>query len=81
MYSLIFVCGLWSAIFGGGDGATYTLYRNSVPDVLMRIHVSTFDAADGEEYNQENCEIAASLFREQPGVSVRYWCEKGSYRR
>ena len=81
MYSIILIGGLWAAIFGTDDASTYTLYRSSVVDGSMRIHVSTFDAADGEEYNQENCEIAASLFREQPGVSVRYWCEKGSYRR
>jgi hypothetical protein len=46
----------------------------------MRIHVATFDAGDGEDYNRENCEIARSLFRVQPGVLVKYWCEIGRYR-
>ena len=59
---------------------TYTLYREGVGLSDMRIHVATFDSADGEEYNRENCRIAASLFAGQPRVSVRYWCEKGDFR-
>lgn len=59
-----------------------TLYRNSVLDSTMRIHVATFDAAEVRQaYNFENCQIAAQLFREQPGVNVLYWCEPGHYRR
>jgi len=81
MYSVILMGGLWAAIFGTDDATTYTLYRNSVLDSSMRIHVSTFDATDGDKYNQENCEIAASLFRQQPAVTVRYWCEKGRFRK
>jgi hypothetical protein len=61
-------------------GATYTLYRNSVVDESMRIHVATFDTADGEEYNQENCRIAADLFVKYQGLKTRFWCEKGPYR-
>ena len=61
-----------------GD-ATYTLYRGSVTEP-MRIHVATFDSADGEDYNRKNCDIARSLFQAQPGVAV-YWCEKGRYRK
>ena len=62
-----------------GDGA-YTLYRNSVLDGAMRIHIATFDSKDGSEYNRQNCDIAAALFREQPGVTVNYWCEPGRAR-
>jgi hypothetical protein len=68
----------------GACGATetrFTLYRNSVTDTNMRIHVATFDASDGAAYNSENCNIAAGLFKVQPGTTVRYWCEKGSYRK
>ncbi|MBF9029774.1 hypothetical protein HKCCE3408_05140 [Rhodobacterales bacterium HKCCE3408] len=57
-----------------------TLYRNSVLDQTMRVHVATFDADDGERYNAENCQIAAHLFQNQPGVTVRYWCEPGRFR-
>lgn len=59
-----------------------TLYRNSAFDSTMRIHVATFDATTNpRSYNSENCGIAAKLFQEQPGVSVRYWCEPGRYKR
>jgi hypothetical protein len=66
------------------DSNVYTLYRttpveNPTPD-LLRVHVATFDAAAEEEYNRENCDIARGLFQAQPGVVVRYFCEKGRYR-
>lgn len=57
----------------------YTLYRSSIVGAL-RVHVATFDASDGDEYNAINCQIAADLFQRQPGVTVTYWCEKGRYR-
>lgn len=69
-----------------GDGV-FTLYRSGVstPEVGIsmenaRIHIATFDADESEGYNRENCEIASKLFQAQPGVKVRYWCEKGGYR-
>ena len=65
-----------------GDGGVYTLYRNSVTDggETMRIHVASFDASDGNDYNSSNCEIARQLFQQQDGVKVRYWCEKGPFK-
>lgn len=66
----------------GADDRTFTLYRASALDPNMRIHVASFDAsAEKEEYNRENCDTAAGLFRAQPGVTVKYWCEKGRYRK
>lgn len=71
------------------DSSVFTLYRNSVVDPAMRIHVATFDADEKlwragprakELYNSENCELAAKLFGGQDGVKRRYWCEKGRYR-
>jgi hypothetical protein len=60
------------------DSKVYTLYRNSVlPD--MRIHIATFDATEGAEYNRTNCELGRQLFQQQPGVSVQYWCEPGRF--
>jgi len=58
----------------------YTLYRSSAANPGARLHVATFDAAEGDEYNQGNCRIATDLFAKQPGVTVRYWCEKGGFR-
>jgi hypothetical protein len=61
------------------DGNAATLYRSSVALENARLHIATFDAADGFDYNWGNCQIAAELFQQQPGVKVRYWCEKGRY--
>ncbi|NZD64551.1 hypothetical protein HX900_26110 [Rhizobium sp. WYCCWR 11290] len=63
------------------DSSQYTLYRSSVLDANMRLHVASFDSADGDAYNSENCQIAAGLFVAQPGVTVRYWCEQGRFRK
>jgi hypothetical protein len=63
----------------GGDN--FTLYRNSVIDENMRIHVASFNAADGEAYNRENCEQAQLLFQAQPGVKTKFWCEKGVFKK
>ena len=65
---------------GLSEAATYTLYRGSVTGP-MRLHVATFDSADGDDYNSGNCDIARSLFQAQPGVTVKFWCEKGRYRK
>jgi hypothetical protein len=59
----------------------YTLYRNSVLDQSARIHVASFDAVERNPYNMENCFVARDLFAGQPGVTVRYWCEKGHYKK
>jgi hypothetical protein len=67
---------------GTAEDEVYTLYRNSVTALGMRIHVATFDATkSGEGYNFENCNVAADLFRQQPGVLTRFWCERGRYRK
>jgi hypothetical protein len=62
------------------DSEIYTLYRNSVLDSSMRIHVASFDVEYGAEYNSENCNLAADLFQEQDSVLTRFWCEQGPYR-
>lgn len=66
---------------GVSEGNVYTLYRHGVGMPSMRIHLATFDADEKEDYNRENCEIAAELFAAQPGVTVRYWCEKGRFKK
>lgn len=58
---------------------TYTLYRNSVLDAKMRLHVATFDAVDGTSYNRENCDQARDLFQAQAGVKTKFWCEPGRF--
>ena len=61
--------------------SSYTLYRNSVTDENLRIHVATFDATDGHNYNMSNCQIAQDLFLKQDGVKTRFWCEKGIFKK
>lgn len=63
------------------DEHVFTLYRNSVTDENIRIHVATFDASEKEEYNRGNCEQAQLLFQNQPGVKTKFWCEKGSFKK
>ena len=65
------------------DSETYTLYRTSVlaPFDQARIHVASFDAADGAGYNNENCNLVGSLLEKQPGIEVRYWCEQGRFKK
>lgn len=63
-----------------GDGDVFTLYRNSLTDANMRVHIATFDTDSKGTYNRENCKLAASLFQQQPGVKTVFWCESGRYR-
>ena len=63
------------------DNEIFTLYRNSVTDENMRIHVASFNATDGEAYNKSNCEQAQQLFQAQPSVRTKFWCEKGIFKK
>lgn len=74
---ILVACGLVSV----ADSDVFTLYRNSVVDVNMRIHVASFDSSDGEAYNRENCDLARTLFQAQPSVQTKFWCEKGRFRK
>ena len=65
----------------GSDNEIFTLYRNSVIDENMRIHIASFDAVDGEVYNRGNCEQAQQLFKAQQGVKTKFWCEKGVFKK
>ena len=63
-----------------GGSASFTLYRNGVANDTLRIHVATFDAKDGPEYNHDTCEEARELFQVQPTARSKYWCEKGHFK-
>ncbi|MBI4191097.1 MAG: hypothetical protein HY525_11240 [Betaproteobacteria bacterium] len=77
-------------------GTEYTLYRTGIDiptkthDETLRIHVATFDAHQDASYNLANCEFAQELFNSsQPHyrgstfgtIKVRYWCEKGRFKK
>jgi hypothetical protein len=70
-----------SVVGCSSDSETFTLYRNSVTDENMRVHVASFNASDGEAYNKGNCEQAQQLFQAQPGVKTKFWCEKGAFKK
>ena len=67
----------------------------NVQDETLRIHVATFDANQDANYNLANCEFAQELFTSsQPHfrdyrsntvavgtIKVKYWCEKGSFKK
>lgn len=65
----------------GPEGNTVTLYRTSAVIADARIHVATFDADANIAYNRDNCETARGLFQGQSGVSTRFWCEDGRFRK
>ena len=66
---------------GTADSDTYTLYRNSAVLENGRLHVASFDASEGDKYNGENCQQAVELFQAQPGVTVKFWCENGRFKK
>ncbi len=70
-----------ASLLGCTAGDAYTLYRGSPIMDSARVHVATFDTSDGAAYNMENCQLAAKLFQQQPGVVVNFWCEKGTFKK
>lgn len=83
MWDKVLIIGAAVALLAGcsSDAGTYTLYRSSPLSDSMRVHVATFDAKDGDKYNNENCQLAASLFNAQPGIETKFWCEKGTFQK
>lgn len=78
---LTFLCMLF---FSCENNNSYTLYRDSLIDSGLRIHVATFDSNDGNKdalYNKENCEIAKKLFSSQAESKSNFWCEKGMFKK
>jgi hypothetical protein len=69
-------------VSGCNQAEVFTLYRNSVTSggEAMRIHLASFDADNGPDYNRQNCEIARELFQGQAGVRTKFWCEKGRFK-
>jgi hypothetical protein len=61
-------------------GNVYTLYRSSLANDSLRIHVASFNAAGGGTFNRDSCEYTRDLYQAQPGIKTRFWCEKGTYR-
>ena len=71
LFALVAACSPYSPPAG-----SYRLFRTSLVPSDPLVLVATFDSQNGASYNQENCEVARSLFQSQPGVITRYVCEK-----
>ncbi|MFZ4478680.1 MAG: hypothetical protein ACOYNZ_02160 [Rhodoferax sp.] len=65
---------------GSSDTNSCTLYRSSMKEPTKRLHVASFDAAEGRDYNTENCRKAQDLYQRQSGDS-RFWCEEGRFKK
>lgn len=76
---LAFVCLMVASPAKAESDATFSLIRDSALDPTMRIHVATFDTREGKAYNLENCNLVAVLMQQQPGVTTRFWCERGAF--
>lgn len=76
----ILVCLTLAPPASADSPSTFSLIRDSALDPTMRIHVATFDTREGEAYNLENCNLVAVLMQQQPGVTTRFWCERGAFR-
>ena len=70
------------------EDQVFTLYHNLDAAANTRIHVATFDghrtpAKMSEFFNRSHCEQAQALFQSQlpSGTTVKYWCEKGRFKK
>ncbi|MBE0627765.1 MAG: hypothetical protein IH606_23480 [Burkholderiales bacterium] len=72
------------------DEAIFTLYSSAPSDQFFRGHEATFDAylkSEDAFWNAKKCERVARLLQENwqaevsKTISVRFWCEKGRYRK
>jgi hypothetical protein len=65
------------------EKSVYTLYQGipSLDGGPTRLHVATFDAAAGADWNRNNCETVARLYKPEAGARVSHWCEPGWFKR
>jgi len=59
----------------------YSLYKTPLMGQQTRLHVFTFDASGGREYNKNNCQLALERFEKEQGGKFKFWCELGGYGR
>ena len=81
MNKLAVIVALAATACSQSDDGIFTLYRDSVTDDQMRVHVAAFDSLDGAQYNHDNCYRGIEGFRSQITMGHRFWCEKGRFRR
>ena len=68
------------------DIDVFTLYSNAPSDKFYRLHEATFDTHYGSEMNAHHCERVQQLLQrwyntETKTSDVKFWCEKGRYKK
>ena len=68
------------------DADAFTLYSNAPSDKFSRLHEATFDTHYSSEFNALKCERVQRLLQEWYNVEtktsdVKFWCEKGRYKK
>ena len=74
------------------ESEIYTLYSSNYPTDIGRSGVATFDLADIPELNGQICQESADLFQADfekrkrengwsTNTKMRYWCEKGRFKK
>ena len=60
----------------------FTLIRNNHVNPLIRVHIATFDSANGPDFNAWYCQKAQDYFQKaakERGSKEKLWCEKGYF--
>ena len=74
------------------ESEIYTLYSSNYPTDIGRSGVATFDLADTPELNGQICQETADLLQADfekrkiingwsADTKMRYWCEKGRFKK
>ena len=74
------------------ESEIYTLYSTNFPNDSGRSGVATFDLANTPELNSQICQESADLFQKgfeerkkvnggRTDTKMRYWCEKGRFKK
>ena len=61
----------------------FTLIRNNHVNPLIRVHIATFDTANGSVFNARHCQKAQEYFQKaakELGSVEKLWCEKGYFK-
>ena len=60
----------------------YTLYKDSdqVSGAYERIHLATFDTSS-KKYNYLMCQEFSEILQNKEKRAIKYWCEKGRYKK
>ena len=65
------------------EDSVATLIRNNHTNVSIRVHLATFDSANGFQFNWHYCQKTADFLESDAktrGSIERIWCEKGYFK-